>query len=213
MSGPNQNDRDRGTPPKSAERIRAALQAVHENRGPSAPVGPRPGGMQPGDSVAVASFYDPVVGRKFQERLLRDGLMSKGEWVRGRFQVLVDAAERGQAVTLLAEVLAEFPDRHRTLRARIFDYAFFFAAIGATISSVGVVGNGPGKFDLFRVKSMLIVAGFTLYSAVIGALVGDLRFRLLRGGTASQFGIRDLMLLTALVALVLVLWHYVRWFL
>lgn len=189
------------------------MEAVHENRGPSVPAGPRPGGMQPGDPVVVASFHDPVVGRKFQERLLREGLMSEFEWAQGRLQVLVDAAERAPAAALLDEVLAEFPDRRRTLRARIFDYAFFFAAIGATISSVGVVGNGPGKFDLFRVKGMLIVAGFTVYSAVIGALVGDLRFRLFHGGSASQFGIRDLMLLTALVALVLVLWNYVRWLL
>src|SRR5438093_531489 len=74
MNDSNPQDPQPGKPPKSAERIRAALESVHTHRGPVAPAGPRSKGAQPDDPIVVASFHDPAVGRKYQERLLQFGI-------------------------------------------------------------------------------------------------------------------------------------------
>lgn len=199
----------RPTRPKSAERIRAALESVHEHRGAAPQPGPLKSGLRPEDMVVVESFRDPANGRKFQQRLLQAGIMSNGERRQGRLEVLVDVDDLRRAAAVLAEHAKAYPDRERSDARRIFDFALLFSALATTIAFCGVAGNCIVVRQLPTIGNLALLLGFMVYGAVLGALLGGLNNPLRREGRA-QFGIRDLMLLAALVGMAMILQRYVR---
>lgn len=191
--------------PKSAERIRSALASIHEQAPSAATVGPLSGGLKPDDSLVIASFHDRDVRRRFQELLMANGIASSLERRDGRDQVLVDAADRKQAASLLDEHLLAYPDRVEARGRRIVDFILFGASIGATVSVCFVAERSMARLMAGLGHLVAVTVAFAIYGAIVGGLLGAMKERLVRHGRL-QFTILDLLLLSALAALAALAW-------
>ncbi|HWB09286.1 MAG TPA: hypothetical protein VG826_08685 [Pirellulales bacterium] len=188
------------TPPKSAERIRATLQAIREQAPSAATTGPLSQGLQPEDRLVIASFYDRENRQRYQDALLAQGIGSTCERRDGQDRVLVDVGDREVAARLRDEHMLAWPDRPQARGRRLVDFVLLGAALGATISLAMVADR---SFAKSRVRWGLIITSaiaFTLYGALVGGLLGSLKERLTERGRL-QFSVVDLLLLAALVAL------------
>lgn len=185
------------TPPKSAERIRAALESVRREEPPQ--IGPHEGGLAPEEPLLVASFRDHQCCRRYQEALLRAGIMSQAKVHRTGAEILVDYSDRDKAADVLEKHLAEFPDLPRADYRRDFDFAIFGTVLGGTFGVILMAAE-------FRdVQSLAILLIFTLFGAITGNFLDRPRNRYRRTGQI-QFGLGDVLVLTAIVALGIALW-------
>jgi hypothetical protein len=185
------------TPPRSPDRIRAALESVRRAEQPAS--GPYRNGLAPEEPLLVASFRDHECCRRYQEALLREGIMSQARTHRTGAEVLVDYSDRRRAAEVLDEHLAAFPDRPRETWRRDFDFAIFGTVLGATFGTILMAAE-------FRdLRSVVICVIFTLLGAVTGNFLDRPRNRYRQTGQI-QFGLGDLLVLTAIVGLATALW-------
>ena len=98
------------TPPKSKDRIRSALESVRRGVDRKVTAGPYRDGLPADTRVVIASFHQQDAGRRFQEVLLRAGIMSEGKFHRRGAEISVDYSDCDRAAELLARHLTEFPD-------------------------------------------------------------------------------------------------------
>jgi hypothetical protein len=186
------------TPPKTSERIRAALESVRRDEQPAA--GPYKHGLAAEEPLLIATFRDHECCRRYQEALLRSGVMSQVRKHRTGAEVLVDYSDRDKAYDVLKTHLAEFPDLPRADYRRDFDFTIFGTVLGATFGAILLLAE-------FRdVQSLVILLLFTVLGAVTGSFLDRPRNRYRRTGQI-QFGLGDVLVLTAIVALGLVLWE------
>jgi hypothetical protein len=198
----------RPTPPKSVEKIRSTLSAIHEHAPSAATTGPLAEGLKPEDRLVIASFHDREGRQRYQDALLAKGISSSWQRRDRQDQVLVDMSDRAEAARLLDEHLAAWPDRPQARGRRLVDFILLGAVLGATISTVFVVDR---SFAKSRERSGLILftaIAFTVYGAMVGGLLGSLRERLTQRGRL-QFTILDLLLLVALVVLAALVWRLI----
>lgn len=191
------------TPPKSADKLRSALEAIR-GQAPNAVPGPLKEGLKDDDRLVIASFYDPDVRRRYQELLMAHNIGSTHERRDGKDRVLIDAGDREQAAKLRDEHLLAHPDRMQARGRRVIDFSLLGGVLGATISAIFVVDRvyRHGQWQ----RMVLPVLGFTLYGAIVGGLLGVLKERFANRGRL-QFTILDLFLLAALVALASLAWR------
>src|SRR5215469_16056222 len=194
------------TPPKSVERIRSALDAIHSQVPPNAPAGPLTEGLKPEDRLVIASFYDRENRQRYQDALLANGIGSSWQRRDRQDQVLVDAGDRALAARLLDEHLLAWPDRPQARGRRVVDFILLGAVLGATISTAFVADRSFARNEAHWGLIMISALAFTIYGAIVGGLLGSVRERLTQRGRL-QFTILDLLLLAALVALAALVWR------
>ncbi|MCL6502315.1 MAG: hypothetical protein K6T86_06480 [Pirellulales bacterium] len=187
-----------GKPPRSREEIRAYLDSLHSAQ-PELPPGAMQHGLPEDVPLVVATFYNRDVARRFQDRLLREGIHSTLGGTPGQWQVAVDAADRPQAAELLALHLQHDPDHVPRGPIRSFDYTLFGACIAATLAVCALGG------DLRRLRSYLVVAVVGICGALVGSFIDRARTSLRRTGR-MQFTLLDALATIALVALAAFLW-------
>jgi hypothetical protein len=182
------------TPPKSAERIRAALESVQENVGKENEPGPYRDGLTPEARLVIASFHDPEGCRRFQQALLQAGIMSQANIQRTVSEVIVDYSDHDRASELLIRHLEAFPDRPPRTFRRDFDCTIFGIVIGGAFGLIYLAG------ELREPKDLVVALIFTLLGAITGGLLDRPRNRYRRTGQL-QFGLGDVMVLMAVIAL------------
>jgi hypothetical protein len=185
------------TPPKSVERIRAALESVHRDQ-PATEPGPYRAGFAPDEPIVIAAFHDRDCARAFQDALLEAGIVSKSRFHRTGAEVLVDHSDGQRASELLAKHLQRFPDRRRQGHRRDFDFAIFGSVLGLTCGAILLEFRRPGDF--------LALTIMTLFGTILGSLLDRPRNRYRRTGQL-QFGLGDVLLLTAVIGLAIALWR------
>lgn len=190
-----------GKKPKSAGAIRDKLDSLHRHRGPAPAAGPQAAGMQADDQLVIASFYSREVARGYLERLASGGILS------ARLQpgfrqdrVLVDCSDRQRAAELLAVHLAETPDRMTARYRRSVDFLLLGAVLGATLGSIGIASETMSGRSLSTARGLLTTVGFLIYGGIIGLLLGNVDEKS-RSAGRFQFGLRDMFLVTTLLAL------------
>lgn len=196
----------RPTLPKSADRIRSALAAIHEQAPSGSTVGPLADGLKPDDSLVIATFHDRDVRRRFQELLMAHGIASTISRSGGRSEVLVDAVDRERAARLLDEHLLADPDRIEARGRRVVDFVLFGAAIGATISVCFLADRNLARMKAELGHLVAVAIAFAIYGGLVGGLLGAIKERLATQGRL-QFTILDLLLLSALTALAALAWR------
>ena len=194
------------TPPKSVDRIRSTLAAIHEQAPSAAVPGPLSEGLKPEDQLVIASFYDREVRVRFQELLSAHSIGSSWERRDGRDQVLIDASDRDAAARLRDEHALAYPDRIVARNRRIIDFALLGGVLGATVSVAFVADRSFLRSQARWGMIVLSVLAFTVYGAIVGGLLGAMKERLVTRGRL-QFTILDLLLLAALVALAALVWR------
>ncbi len=186
------------TPPKSAERIRRALESVQREVGKENEPGPFREGLTPDAPLVIASFYDPEACRRFQHVLLQAGIMSQANVQRTCSEVIVDFSDHQRAAELLDRHLAEFPDRPPRTFRRDFDCTIFGTVIGGAFGLILLFG------DFREAKDLLVALIFIAFGAVTGSLLDRPRNRYRRTGQL-QFGLGDIMVLMAVIGMGLAL--------
>ncbi|MGH7137176.1 MAG: hypothetical protein ACREHD_15650 [Pirellulales bacterium] len=199
------------TPPKSVDKIRATLAAIHDQAPTAATTGPLIEGLKPEDQLVIASFYDREVRVRFQELLSAHSIGSSWERRDGRDQVLVDMEDREQAARLRNEHALAYPDRIVARHRRIIDFAMLGGVLGATVSTAFVADRSFQRSLARWEMTVLPILAFTLYGTIVGGLLGALKERFVARGRL-QFTILDLLLLSALVALAALVREYLRSF-
>jgi hypothetical protein len=106
-----------GRPPRNADRIRAVLDAVHENNPDRAEAGPLAAGLPPDNMIAVAAFYDPVAVSRLQSTLKKQGIESETQPLRKQTQVLVRFADLCRSRAIVDSFLA-FKSRDTSAKSR-----------------------------------------------------------------------------------------------
>ena len=187
-----------GKPPRSRDEIRAHLAKLHPQR-LEPPRGPMQRGLPEDAPLPITTFYDRHVARRFQERLLREGIHSTLTPAEGQWQVAVDAADRPRAAELLALHAQEDPDRVPRGPIRSFDYTLFGACIGGTLAVCALGG------DLRRLLSYVVVGVVAVCGGLVGSFIDRARTSLRRTGR-MQFTLLDALATIALAALVAFLW-------
>jgi hypothetical protein len=162
--------------------------------------GPYREGLPPDAPLVVASFYDPDSCRRFQQKLLAAGIMSQSRIERTCSEVIVDCSDRERAAELLQWHLVEFPDTPPATFRRDFDCTIFGGVLGATFGAILLVGDFREPKDLF------VALTFTLFGAITGSFLDRPRNRYRNTGEL-QFGLGDLMVLMAVIAMGIVLWQ------
>src|SRR5688572_29547631 len=118
------------TPPKSSERIRTALESVRREAGEQVDAGPHKDGLAAEATLVIASLRDHECARRYQELLLREGIMSQAKVHRMYVEVLVDYSDHLRAGDLLDAHLVAFPDRVRETWRRDYDFTIFGTVLG-----------------------------------------------------------------------------------
>jgi len=95
-----------GRPPRSADHIRAVLDAVHENIPARAEAGPLAAGLPPDSLIAVAAFYDPREVRRLRSTLKKVDIESETQRLRKQTQVLVRVADMYRSRPIVDSFLA-----------------------------------------------------------------------------------------------------------
>lgn len=188
------------TPPKSADRIRSRLDSVQRDVGKKHTPGPLRDGLAPDARVVIASFFTAEAGRRYQQVLLQAGIMSQGTFHRRGAEISVDNSDCERAAELLKQHQLQFPDRPSRDYRRDFDFTIFGTVMGATFGAILLVGEFHGP----REVTALVI--FTLFGALTGSFLDRPRNRYRRTGQL-QFGIGDMLVLTAIIALFFVLWR------
>jgi hypothetical protein len=188
------------TPPKSSDRIRAALESVRRDVDHEVAAGPYREGLDGDTRFVVAAFHQPEAARRFQEVLLRAGIMSEGAFHRNGAEISIDYSDCQRAAELLERHLAEFPDRPVHSLRREFDYTIFGALLGCTFGLTLAWGEMEGP----RLALVLLV--FTLFGATSGFFFDGPRNRYRHTGSL-QFGVGDLLALMSVIALGFFIWR------
>jgi hypothetical protein len=194
------------TPPKSADKLRSALESIHAQVPSAAAPGPLIDGLKPEDRLVIASFYDRDVRKRYQELLIAHSIGSSFERRDGRDQVVVDASDREQAARLRDEHLLAYPDRVQARGRRVIDFVLLGGVLGATVSAAFVAERSFARSQARWGMIVLSVSAFALYGAIVGGLLAALKERFTNQGRL-QFTILDLFLLAALVALASLVWR------
>ena len=182
------------------EKIRASLESVRRQVNREVAAGPLRDGLPSDTRVVIASFHQADAGRRFQEALLRAGIMSEGKFHRNGAEVSVDYSDCDRAAELLERHLAKFPDRPVTSWRREFDYTLFASLLGSTVGIIAVFGEIEGP------RQAVVILVFALFGAVSGYCCDRPRNRYRRTGSL-QFGIGDVLGLMALIALGFFIWR------
>ncbi len=196
-----------GKPPKSADSIRAALEAVRQSTCPAPQAGPHQAGLASDAPLVIASFYDPEVARGFVDLLVAAGILSAT--LRRGFrqdQVLVDSGDRRKAAELLAAYLVGKPYRMVTRFRRSIDFMLLGAAMGGVSGAIGIASRSVTSSTLLNFRAAVAVVGFTIYGGIIGFLLGQFDDRSRRTGRL-QFSIREMLLIVTLFALIFMSWN------
>jgi len=189
-----------GKPPRSSSEIRAAIESIRDKSEATAPAGPLTDGPSPDHRIVIASFFDREVARQHQRKLGEAGIFSSLEVRRRRTELIVDYEDHGRAGQVLDEFREHCPDRPHFGIRRDFDYLILGIAIGVTV----------GSCFLIRARNNLLAILPLIAFGVTGALVGHLCDRLLgaaRRSSRFRFGLRELLILATLPALVAFLWQ------
>lgn len=187
-----------GKPPRSADEIRGYLTRLHAAV-PEAESGPMQQGAPEDMPLPVAAFFDRHVARRYQERLLREGIHSTLDHAGGQWQVTVDAADRPRAVALLALHAEADPDRVPRGPLRSFDYTLFGACIAATLAVCALGG------ELRRLRAYIVTSVVAACGGLVGSFIDRARTSIRRTGR-MQFTLLDALCTIALAALVAFLW-------
>jgi hypothetical protein len=188
------------TPPKSPQRIRETLEAVKRDPAQQVDRGPHRDGLADDELLVIASFRDHECCRRYQEALLRAGIMSRAKVHRTGAEILVDYSDHERAADLLEAHLARFADQPRETWRRDFDFTIFGSVLGATFGLILMA------VEFRDVQSLAILLTFALFGAIIGVLLDRPRNCYRRTGQI-QFGLGDILVLMSLVALAIVLWQ------
>ena len=186
------------TPPKGSDRIRARLESVQREAGQQVQPGPDRDGLSPDTRVVIAAFHTADGGRRFQELLLREGIMSQAVLHRDGAEISVDHSDCQRTAELLEKHLKQYPDLAPKTFRRDFDFTIFGTLLGATFGAILLVG------ELRELRQLLVLFGFALLGAISGHFVDRPRNRYRQTGR-MQFGIGELLLLTTVIALGIVL--------
>ena len=186
------------TPPKSVDSIRARLESVQREAGQQVQPGPDRDGVSPDTRLVIAAFHTADAGRRFQELLLRKGIMSQAVLHRSGAEISVDKSDCQRAAELLAEHQKKHPDLAPKTFRRDFDFTIFGTLLGATFGAILLVG------ELREPRQWLVLIGFALLGAISGHFVDRPRNRYRQTGR-MQFGIGEVLLLTTVIALGIVL--------
>lgn len=185
-------------PPKSEDRIRAMLESVRREAGRKESVGPMREGLRDDEPLVIASFRDRECCRRFQETLLAAGVMSQARISRTCAEILVDRGDSQQAIELLDRHLREFPDLPPQTSRRDYDFTILGAVIGAVFGLIILVA------DFRTLRDVALLTAFTLLGALTGSFLDRPR-NCYRATGQIQFGLGDILVLMALVALSIVL--------
>ena len=187
------------TPPKSADRIRATLDAIQQAEVATAEVG---AGMSREDQLSVWSFHDPNVCCECQQFLLAEGVFSATRQNGAQMQMIVDYSDRVRAVELIGRFMVGRVDRPRKGQSRSVDYMLLGALSAVTVASLPILV----RFDISLAAVAIVLVA--MYGAVFGLLVGVRSAR--RSGRRFQIHVLDLLLLALTAGLVLFLWRVGR---
>ena len=161
--------------------------------------GPYRDGLGEDEPLVIASFRDHECCRRYQEAPLRAASCPGPK--------CIAPARRSSSITAIASAadlleahLAQFADQPRETWRRDFDFTIFGVVLGATFGAILMA------VEFRDVRSLAILLNFTLLGAITGAFLDRPRNRYRRTGQI-QFGLGDILVLTAIVALGIVLWQ------
>ena len=191
-----------GKQPKSADDIRASLQAIHKSADADVETGPLSGGLSRDYPLAVATFYDRAIARSFQQLLSQSGIFSKFVSQPNGASVFVDNDDHDRAVALLRKHRGQFPNRIPKRESQRFDLLIFGCAIGLTMG--GIVMSGVDKIQ----NAIAIPITFTIVGAAAGHLLDCIRMRHIRTGR-YRLGIWELMIIVSLICMTIMAGRFV----
>ena len=184
------------TPPKSADKIRATLDAIQQAEVATAEVG---AGMSRDDQLSVWSFHDPHVCYECQQFLLAEGVFSATRQNGPQMQMMVDYSDRVRAVELIGRFMVGRMDRPRKGRSMSLDFMLEGALSAVTVASLPILV--PLSIRSAAVAIVLVA----IYGTALGLFVCMRRAR--RGRRWFQIHVLDLLLWALTVGLVLFVWR------
>jgi len=154
-------------PPRSAERIRAVLDAVHENNPNRSEMGSLAAGLPLDSMIAVAAFYDPREVARLRRMLKDAAIESKTQPLRKQTQVLVRWADLSRARPIVDSHAVTSHDSSAKRRQRAPRCAMFGGLVGFLVGlvAVGWLNIGIGA----TIGICTVIIGFAL-GLVIGTI-------------------------------------------
>ncbi len=155
-----------GRPPRSAERIRPVLDAVHESNPGHDEAGPLADGLAPDSMIAVAAFYDRREVARLQRMLKKEGIESETRPLRKQTQVIIRLADLRRSRPIVDSHAFTSRDSSARRRTRVSRWAVFGGLIGflAGFVAVGWRDIGTGAAIGMLTAIIGVALGLVLYT-------------------------------------------------
>lgn len=155
-------------------------------------------GMNAGEMVVVASFFNPYVGRSFRRSLKRCGVGSRMKRAGEQWLVEVRYGDREQAVRVLTEHRAQHPDRRPKQRRGPYDFTVIGTLLGALAGMGSLIHAPAGSVAVAWIGC--VVAGLA------AGWAADRLNRSYRYLGRVQFELLDLLLIMFVIAIASAYW-------
>ena len=199
---PNDESQPTGKPPKSDAEIRNKLQAIQKTADVQHASGPMRDGMTSSHQILIASFHNRKLAKTLQRLLGQHGIFCDDQIRNHQIHISVDYEDSEKAARLATDFRSKNPDPIPASRKRRFELPVLCVILAC------VVAFCVSDFEKFQFESGV----FLLLSAGIGACVGILLDRIFRSVVAGTFlfGIFEVLVVIALIALTLVMFEFLQ---
>ena len=184
-----------GKQPKSQEEMRSKLLSMRTSTSQEHTPGPHINGIDEEFPILIASFYDPVLARKFQHELGNLDIYTETKNRSRQVLVYADAADATQANLALAKFQERHTDQRPIRNAARWDALIFGSIIGFTLAVVMSIGARQSPYVF------AFVIAVTILGMIIGHLIDRTRVHVHRYGSAKT-GVWELICLCSIPAII-----------